>query len=352
MHAQMTYRNLGRTGVHVSPLCVGCMTFGANTDDAEAQRIVNRALEAGTNFFDTANAYGRGRSEETLGRVLKTAGARDRAVLATKVHHKMADGQNQSGNSRRHLIEQCESSLRRLQTDWIDLYQIHRPLSDTPIDETLHALDDLLRAGKIRYAGTSCFAAWQIVESLAVSRGLRLHRFACEQAPLNLLDRSIERDVLPMAQTFGTAVMAFGPLAGGLLTGKYTRGQPAPAGTRYAQQNHPNANFNQRLNPDQPWWDAVEKLRPLAAARGISLGQFALAWVLQRPGVTCAIVGPRTLEQFEENLRALDVKLTAEELAAIDTIVPPGGSTVPYYEVASPLAGMEGKNFAPHLHRL
>ncbi len=214
------------------------------------------------------------------------------------------------------------------------------------------ALDDLIRAGKIRYTGTSCFAAWQIVESLAVSRALRLNRFVCEQAPLNLLDRSIERDLLPMAQTFGTAVMAFGPLAGGLLTGKYTRGQPAPEGTRYAQQNHPNANFNQRLNPDQPWWDAVGKLLPFAAARGVPLGQFALAWVLERPGVTCAIVGPRTLAQFEENLRARDVKLAVEELAAIDALVPPGQLVVPYYEVASPLADMEGKNFGPHLHRV
>ncbi len=348
----MNYRNLGRTGVHVSPLGVGCMTFGAKTDDAEAQRIVNRALEVGINFFDTANAYGRGRSEETLGRALKSAGARDRVILATKVHHKMAESPNQCGNSRRHLVEQCEASLLRLQTDWIDLYQIHRPLSDTPIDETLQALDDLIRAGKIRYAGTSCFAAWQIVESLAASRTLRLNRFVCEQAPLNLLDRSLERDVLPMAQTFGTAVMAFGPLAGGLLTGKYARGEPAPDGARYAQQNHPNANFNQRLNPDQPWWDAVEKFRPLAAAKDVSLGQLALAWVLQRPGVTCTIVGPRTLEQFDDYLRALDVKLTTDELAAIDAIVPPGGSAVPYYEVASPLAGTEGKNFGPHLHRI
>lgn len=348
----MIYHNLGRTGVHVSPLALGCLNFGSKTDQADADRIVARARDAGINLFDTANAYGRGRSEETLGGALQATGQRDRVIVATKVHHKMADGPNQSGNSRRHIVEQCEASLRRLQTDWIDLYQIHRPLSDTPIDETLRALDDLIRAGKIRYAGTSCFAAWQVVESLAVSRALRLNRFVCEQAPLNLLDRSLERDLLPMAQTFGTAVLAFGPLAGGLLTGKYLRGQPAPDGARYAQKNHPNANFNQRLNADQPWWDAVESLRPLAAARGVPLSQFALAWVWQRPGVTCALIGPRTLEQLEDNLRSLELTLTADELAAVDRIVPPGGLTVPYYEVASPLAGMEGKNFGPHLHRI
>lgn len=314
--------------------------------------MVARALDAGLNFFDTANAYGRGKGEEALGAALKAGAQRDRVILATKVHHKMGEGPNQSGNSRRHIIEQCDASLRRLQTDWIDLYQIHRPLSDTPIDETLQALDDLIRAGKVRYAGTSCFASWQIVESLMVSRALRLNRFVCEQAPLNLLDRSLEREVLPMARTFGTAVIVFGPLAGGLLTGKYARGQPAPEGTRYAQQNHPNANFNKRLNPDQAWWDAIEALRPLAAAKGVSLSRFSLAWVRHQPGVTSTIIGPRTFEQLEDTLASLDVTLTPEELAAVDAIVPPGRLTVPYYEVASPLAGMEGKNFGPNLHRI
>jgi len=348
----MNYVNFGRTGVHVSPLCVGCMTFGGKTEQPEVGRMVARALDAGINFFDTANAYGRGKSEQALGVALKIGGQRGRAILATKVHHKMADGPNQSGNSRRHLVEQCEASLRRLQTDWIDLYQIHRPLSEVPIDETLHALDDLIRAGKVRYAGTSCFASWQIVESLMVSREQRLNRFVCEQAPLNLLDRSLEREVVPMTQTFGTAVMVFGPLAGGLLTGKYARGQPVPEGTRYAQQNHPNANFNKRLNPDQPWWEAVEALRALAAIKGVSLGHFALAWVRQQPGVTSTIIGPRTFDQLEDNLRSLEVTLTPGELVAVDAIVPPGRQTVPYYEVASPLEGMEGKNFGPHTYRL
>jgi aryl-alcohol dehydrogenase-like predicted oxidoreductase len=351
MTAPAPYRNFGRTGAHISPLGLGCMTFGGKTPQPEADRMVARAVETGVNFFDTSNSYGRGASEEALGRALQAVGGRDRLLVATKVHHKTGDGPNRSGNSRRHLLEQCDASLRRLRTDWIDLYQIHRPLSDTPIDETLGALDDLIRAGKVRYAGTSCFAAWQIVESLMVSRERRLNRFVCEQAPLNLLDRSLERDLLPMAQTWGTAVIVFGPLAGGLLTGKYTRGSPPPAGTRYATPI-PNPNFNRRLEPGQPWWDAFEKLRPFAAAKGVSLANFALAWVRQQPGVTCTLVGPRTLEQLDDNLASLSITFTPAELAAVDEVVPPGGQTVPYYEVASPLAGLEGKNFGPHLHRI
>ena len=200
----MEYRNFGRTGVKVSPLCLGCMMFGGKTDPEESYPIIDRAIDAGINILDVANVYNRGRSEEVTGEALKRNGKRDRIFLATKVHGNMADDDpNAQGNSRRHIIEQCDASLRRLQTDWIDLYQIHRPQSDVPIDETLRALDDLIHAGKVRYIGASTFGAWQFVESLGVAKELGLNRFISEQPPYNILDRRIERELIPMIQTYG-----------------------------------------------------------------------------------------------------------------------------------------------------
>lgn len=208
----MKYRQLGRTGVKVSPLCLGTMNFGGRTTEQETTTILDRAIEAGINFVDTANVYGheptdfttgRGRSEEIIGRALQKNGKRSRMILATKAHFPMGDDPNAQGNSRRHIIEQCEASLRRLQTDVIDLYQLHHPTNDVPIDETLHALDDLIRTGKVRYIGTSSFAAWQLVESLWISKELGCNRFVCEQPVYNLLDRRAERELIPMAQTYG-----------------------------------------------------------------------------------------------------------------------------------------------------
>ena len=233
----MEYLQLGRTGVKVSPLCLGAMNFGGRTDEEAAAAILNSALERGINFIDTANVYGhdpanfevgRGRSEEIIGRTLKDNGKRSQIVLATKAFFPMSGDPNAQGSSRRHLIEQCEALLRRLQTDVIDLYQLHHPTNDIPIDETLRALDDLIRSGKVRYVGTSSFAAWQIVESLWVSKEWHLNRFSCEQPVYNLLDRRIERELIPMAQTFGLAIIPWSPTAGGLLTGNYRRGQAAP----------------------------------------------------------------------------------------------------------------------------
>ena len=218
----------------VSALCLGCMMFGGKTSPEDSYAIIDRAIDAGINFLDTANVYTRGRSEEVTGEALKRNGKRGRIVLATKVHGVMADDDpNMSGNSRRHIIQQCEASLKRLQTDWIDLYQIHRPQSSIPIDETLRALDDLIRAGKVRYIGTTTFAAWQLMESLMISRELGLNRFVCEQPPYNLLDRRIERELIPFAQTYGFGLIPWSPLAGGLLTGKYDRHAPPPEGTRF-----------------------------------------------------------------------------------------------------------------------
>jgi aryl-alcohol dehydrogenase-like predicted oxidoreductase len=335
----MNYVPFGRTGVKVSPLTLGCMMFGGKTSSADSARIIDRALDAGINIFDTANVYNAGRSEEETGAALKQNGKRDRVFLATKVHGVMDEADpNMQGTSRRHIIHECEASLRRLQTDYIDLYQLHRPRSDTPIDETLRALDDLIRAGKVRYIGTSTFAAWQVVESLWCSKELGLNRVVCEQPPYNLLDRRIERELLPMCMTYGIATIPWSPIGGGLLTGKYRVGQPAPRDARFADKDM-NPVIRARLT--DPSLGVVAKLHPLADTKGIPLSQFALAWVLHQPGVTSPIVGPRTMEQFEDNLKALNVTFTPEELKAIDAIVPPKSHTSPYYEA----------NFGPHPYR-
>jgi aryl-alcohol dehydrogenase-like predicted oxidoreductase len=335
----MEYRALGRTGVQVSSLCLGCMMFGGRTEPVDSYAIIDRALDAGINFLDTANVYSRGRSEEVVGEALKRNGKRHQIVLATKVHGRMDDDDpNAWGNSRRHIIEQCDASLRRLQTDYIDLYQIHRPQSGIPIDETLRALDDLIRAGKVRYIGTSTFAAWQFVESLWVAKELGLNRFVCEQPPYNLLDRRIERGLLPMAQTYGIGVIPWSPLGGGLLTGKYRRDAPPPAEGRYTDVE------------DRPWlqrrktegvFDVVELIEPLAETKGCTLSQFALAWCMGQPGITSPIIGPRTMAQLEDNLGALEVSITSEECAKIDELVPPGSMFAPFYEA----------DFGPHTYR-
>jgi aryl-alcohol dehydrogenase-like predicted oxidoreductase len=335
----MHYVPFGRTGLKVSPLTLGCMMFGGKTPAEDSARIIDRALDAGINLLDTANIYNDGRSEEVTGAALKRNGKRARVFLATKVHRQMDQTDpNSGGLSRRHIIAECEASLRRLQTDHIDLYQLHRQQPDTAIDETLRALDDLVRAGKVRYLGTSTFAAWQVVESLWCSKELGLNRIVCEQPPYNLLDRRIERELLPMCRTFGIATIPWSPIAGGLLSGKYRAGVAPAVGTRYA-----NTTENPLLA--KRWTDAslaaVEKLLPLADARHVPLSQYALAWVLHQPGITSPIVGPRTLEQFEDGLKALELKLSEAELRRIDEIVPPGTHTSPYYEA----------DFGPHLHR-
>jgi aryl-alcohol dehydrogenase-like predicted oxidoreductase len=331
------YRNLGRTGVKVSAQCLGCMMFGGRTEPEESLAIIDRALDAGINFLDTANVYSRGRSEEVVGQALKRNGKRNRIVLATKVHGAMDDDDpNAQGNQRRHIIAQCEASLRRLQTDWIDLYQIHRPSSDIPIDETLRALDDLIRAGKVRYIGTSTYAAWQIVESLWVSKEFGLNRFVCEQPPYHLLDRRAERELLPMARTFGLAIIPWSPLAGGFLTGKYRRGEPRTQGARLEQQSEwADKHFTDAA------FDVLDIVQALALEKGCTVSQLALAWVTQQPGVTSPIVGPRTMEQFEDNLAALSVSMTDEDRTRLDAVAPKGRAVVQYYDA----------DFGPHLFR-
>jgi aryl-alcohol dehydrogenase-like predicted oxidoreductase len=322
------YRLFGRTGVKVSPLTLGCMMFGGKTDLDESIRIIDRAIDAGINILDTANVYSRGRSEEFTGEALKRNGRRQQIFLCTKVHGMMDDvDPNQQGNSRRHIIEQCEASLRRLQTDYIDLYQIHRPRPEIAIDETLRALDDLVRSGKVRYIGTTTFAGWQVVEALWASKELGLNRFVSEQPPYNLLDRRIERELVPAAQTFGLALIPWSPLGGGLLSGKYQRGQPIPADSRYA-----NPNPIQKRRFVEAIFDVIEPLTELAKGKGVTLAQFALAWTIHQPGVTSPIIGPRTLEQLEDNLGALDVEFTSDDFEKIDSIVPRGTHVAPFYE--------------------
>ncbi len=322
------YRPFGRTGVKVSPLTLGCMMFGRKTSLEDSCRIVDRALDAGINILDTANVYTRGRSEEFTGEALKRNGHRQRTFLCTKVHMAMDDDDlNQRGNSRRHIIEQCEASLRRLKTDYIDLYQIHRPEPTTAIDETLRALDDLVRSGKVRYIGSTTFAAWQVVEALWASKELGLNRFVSEQPPYNLLDRRIERELIPAAQTFGLAIIPWSPIAGGLLSGKYEREKPVPEGSRYSD---PGPLQARRFVPEA--FDVIEPLTDLAAEKGVPLSQLALAWTLHQPGVTSPIIGPRTDEHLEDALQAFGVDFSPEDLARIDKIIPPGTHVAPFYE--------------------
>ena len=335
----MEYRNLGRTGVQVSALCLGCMMFGRRTEPDPSYAIVDRALDAGINFLDTANVYGGGRSEEITGEALKRNGKRARVILATKVHGRMADDDpNAMGNSRLHIIQQCEASLRRLQTDYIDLYQLHRPDPHIPIDETLRAMDDLIRSGKVRYIGVSNFGAWQIVESLWASKELGLNRFVSDQSPYNLADRRMEREQIPMAITYGLAVIPWSPIAGGLLTGKYRRGEPDPQDSRYGHETDPSRRG--RFSPGV--FDLVDGLMPIAAAKGVPLSQFAMAWVRQQPGVTAPIMGPRTMEQLEDNLLSLSVEITDEDRSRVDEVIPPGTNVAPFFE----------GSFAPNLHRV
>jgi aryl-alcohol dehydrogenase-like predicted oxidoreductase len=302
------------------------MMFGdwGNPDHDESIRIIHAALDAGINFIDTADVYSRGESEEIVGEALK--GRRDNVVLATKLHGTMGDDPNEFGNSRRWIVKEVENSLRRLQTDWIDLYQIHRPEEDTDIDETLGALSDLVHQGKVRYIGSSTFPASQIVEAQWVAERRGRERFVCEQPPYSLLVRGVEAEVLPTCRRYGMGVIPWSPLAGGWLTGRWRKGQDAPQSTR--AQRLPQ-RYDLSVPENQRKLDAVEQLAQLAEELGISLIHLAIAFVIRHPAVTAAIVGPRTMEQLESQLGAVDVELSDEVLDRIDKIVPPGTTISP-----------------------
>ncbi len=336
----MQYRPLGRTGVQVSQYCLGTMMFGAKTNKVDSIAIIDHALDQGVNFIDTANVYARNESERILGEALARDGKREHVVLATKAFMPQSDDRNDRGPTRRHLLKACDDSLARLKTDWIDLYQMHRSSADVPIDETLRALDDLVRAGKVRYIGCSMFPAWQMVESLWVAKELGLHRFVCEQPAYHLLDRTAEREMIPAAQTFGLAIIPWGPLCGGLLSGKYRRGE-GPADGRWQDGKD---NFAREATPLA--WDTIDMLAGMAAEKGCSMSQLALAWCASQPGVTAPIVGPRTLEQITDNLGAVDVEITADDRGRIDALVPPCSVAVRYFDRANAL------DLRPHRHRI
>jgi aryl-alcohol dehydrogenase-like predicted oxidoreductase len=329
----MDYRTLGRTGINVSPLCLGAMMFGAwgEPDHDTSIKVIHAALDAGINFIDTADVYSQGESEVIVGKAL-AKGKRDDVVLATKFHGQMgvpldsppmgkAGEPNHRGNSRRWIINEVENSLRRLDTDWIDLYQVHRPDADTDVEETLSALTDLQRQGKIRAFGSSTFPAHQVVQAQWVSERRGLSRFVTEQPPYSLLARGVEADLLPVAQEYGMGVLPWSPLAGGWLTGGYRKDKDLPESKRRARMP---ARYDMDSPDNQRKLDAADALGALADEAGISLIHLALAFVLQHPAVTAPIIGPRTMAHLQSQLGAEDVSLSVDLLDEIDEIVPPG----------------------------
>jgi len=322
----MEQRILGRTGVSVSKLCLGAMMFGewGNKDHDESLRIIHRALDAGINFVDTADVYSAGESEEIVGKAL-AGGRRGDVFLATKVGFPMGEDPHSRGCSRRRIIRGVEDSLRRLGTDWIDLYQLHRPDPQTDIDETLGALTDLVHQGKIRYFGHSTFPASEIVEAQAVSERRGHERFRCEQPPYSILTREIEKDVLPTLHRYGMGAISYGPLAGGWLSGRYTR-ESTEGPTSGAR---PQDRFDVSVPENQQKLEAAIVLGELADEAGVSLVEMSIAFVLRHPAITAAIIGPRTVEHLDSQLGAAEVELSDDVLDRIDEIVAPGRTLNP-----------------------
>jgi len=314
----MDYRLLGRTGVRVSPLCLGTMMFGGQTTEADSIRIIHKAIDQGINFIDTADMYVAGESERLVGKAI--AGRRDGVVLATKGRNKMGEGPNDWGTSRLHMRQALDASLSRLNTDCIDLYYVHSPDYNTPIDEALRFLDDAVRAGKILYPACSNFRAWRVCEALWTSDKLNLARFAAVQPLYNLVNRDIEVELLPLAKAHQLGIVSYSPLARGILTGKYKLGEKFPEGSRAARND-------KRMNEAELRDDSLAISQQLAAhckTKGVAPSQFALAWCLANPIVTSIILGPRTMEQFDDNMAALSVRITPEDEALVDRLVPPG----------------------------
>lgn len=314
----MEYRHLGNAGVKVSPICLGTMMFGGATGEEESIRIIHAALERGVNFFDTANMYNAGESEKVVGRAV--AGRRDDVVLATKGRQPMGQGPNQSGASRLHLMRELDASLKRLNTDFVDIYYVHTPDYETPIEETLRALDDMVRSGRVHYLGCSNFRAWRLCEALWTSDKLNLSRFACVQPLYNIVNRDIEVELLPLCGEHGVGVVSYSPLARGILTGKYKPKESFPEGSRAARDDP-------RMKQAELRDESLEISQRIVAhcrEKGVAPSRFALAWCLANRTVTSVILGPRTMEQFEDNLGCLDVEVTPEDEAFVDALVPPG----------------------------
>ena len=323
----MEYRSLGRTGVMVSPLCLGTMNFGGPTGKEDSIAILDRALDAGINFIDTANVYNAGESERIVGEALARNGKREQVVLATKVHGRMGPGPNDAGNSRYHIIKACEDSLRRLRTDHIDLYQLHRPSQTIPQDETLRACDDLIRAGKVRYIGCSTHPAWMVMEALATSEKYGLARYISEQPPYNLLDRRIENELVPLALKHGLALLPWSPLAGGILAGRY----PVET-TDYAEDSRAaraGAMFQARVS--RRGREVAAQVAQMARERGMTGSQLALLWVKDQPGITSPIIGPRTMAHLEDALGVLDKRLADADRPLFDALVHPGNAVADFH---------------------
>ncbi|UCF60303.1 MAG: aldo/keto reductase [Anaerolineaceae bacterium] len=324
----MEYRILGRTGVRVSPLCLGAMNFGGPTPEPESIRIIHQALDAGINFLDTANIYVQGESERVVGKAL-TDGRREKVILATKLHFPQSDDPNDRGNSRRHIMKAVEDSLHRLQTEWIDLYQIHRPVFDVPQDETLHALDDLVRQGKVRYIGCSTFPTWMVMEALAISERYGLTRYVTEQPPYNLLDRRIENELVPLAKRYNLGLLPWSPLAMGILAGRYDKPDDAPEGSRVARIG---AWAAERVT--QQAIKAAQKVAEVARDLGLTSSQMALLWVKDQPAVTSPIIGPRTEAHLEDAIYVLEKSLDDETAGTLDEIVPPGTAIADFHNTS------------------
>ncbi len=325
----MEYRLLGRTGVKVAPLCLGTDNFANPTPENESIAMIDRALDAGINLIDTSNSYAQGECERIVGRALKKNGRRHDIILATKAHYPTGPGPNDRGNSRLHLMKACEDSLRRLQTDHIDLYQLHRPSFDLPIDETLGALTDLVRQGKVRYIGSSTAPAWKVMEAVLTSELKGYVRFVSEQPPYNLLDRRIENELVPMCQTYGLGILPWSPLAMGILAGRYADATDYPAESR--------AELRGGIYAERVTARGIEvgnRFVALAKAHNLSPVQLAVLWVKDQPGITAPLIGPRTMEQLEHYLPVLEMSLNDDLRAACDELVPPGTAVANFHNSA------------------
>jgi aryl-alcohol dehydrogenase-like predicted oxidoreductase len=324
----MEYRTLGRTGLQISPLCLGGWNFGEATPESEAIRMIHKALDAGINLIDTADLYAKGEGERIVGKALKD-GKRSRVVLATKFYYPTSSDPNDRGNSRRHILRAVEGSLQRLNTDWIDLYQVHRPDFNLPQEETLRALDDLVHQGKVRYIGCSTFPAWLVMEGLAISERCHLARYVSEQPPYNLLDRRIENELVPLALRYNLGLLVWSPLASGVLAGRYDRADQMPAGSRgervaYAAERVSQAGI-----------EAARQAAQVAAKFGLTPSQLGLLWAKDQPGITAPILGSRTESQLDEALPVLEMHLDPSAAAELDKIVPPGSAVANFFNTSN-----------------
>ncbi len=323
----MDYRKLGRSGVLVSPLCLGTMNFGGPTSEADSFAIMRKAVDGGINFFDTANVYNQGESERITGKFLNDSNLRDQIVLATKVFSRVGELPNAAGGTRYHIVKACEDSLRRLGTDHIDLYQLHRPPLTHPQDETLRAFDDLIRAGKVLYVGASTHPAWMVMEALALSERYGLNRYISEQPPYNLLDRRIENELVPLAQKYDLAILPWSPLAMGVLAGRYPQTTDFPEGSRAQRWN--NDMVKARITSRGV--EVGKAVASMAQERGLTASQLGLLWVKDQPAVTAPIVGPRTLAHLEDALGILDRKLDDADRPLFDALVHPGNAVADFH---------------------